>query len=468
MMTLSEAAGIVSGKLRGNDAAFDGVVIDSRHTVRGDLFVAIAGQQSDGHNFIADAKKQGAVGALVCADANDKRAQVTQIAVNDTTTALGKLGANWRRRFDIPLLAITGSNGKTTVTAMVSAIINQSGNCLSPKKSFNNQWGVPLTLLCLREHHTHAVIEMGMNHPGEIEYLSGLTQPDIALINNVATAHLAGLADLHGVAAAKAEIFSGLTGDGVAVLNRDDSFYDYWHQRIDTRQFQSLSFGMNESADVVAADISVDAHGSAFELHINEQHARIRLPILGRHNVCNAAAAAAATTAAGAGLAQIKAGLESFAALNGRLHPRAGLHGALIIDDSYNANPVSVSAALDVLAGFDGERIAVFGGMAELGEQSDAFHHEVGAHARRCGIQHLLCLGAESSGAIAGYMRGFGAHAVCFSEIKALLVHLEPMLAKGVTVLVKGSRAAGMERVAAAAALGTSPSHEQSAGGSSC
>ena len=462
MMTLAEAAAIVSGKLHGDDDAFDGVVIDSRHAARGDLFVAIASQQSDGHNFIAEAKKQGAVGALVRADAKDRRAQFGQctqfgqIDVDDTTAALGKLAANWRQRFDLPLLAITGSNGKTTVTAMVSAILNQGGNCLSPQKSFNNQWGVPLTLLRLRQHHTHAVIEMGMNHPGELEYLGGLAQPDIALINNVAPAHLAGLADLRGVAKAKAEIFSGLTDDGVAVLNVDDSFYDYWRECIAARQLQSLSFGMNQAADaadaadVSAADISVDAHGSAFELHIKQQHTRVRLPILGRHNVGNAIAAAAVTTIAGAGLAQIKAGLESCAALNGRLHPHPGWHGALILDDSYNANPASSNAALDVLAGFDGERIAVFGAMAELGAQSDSFHYEVGAHARRCGIQRMLCLGVESSAAMAAYRRGFGAQAACFSEIERLLAHLQPMLASGVTVLVKGSRSAGMERVVAA------------------
>ncbi len=466
-MRLSEAAAITHGALRGADCRFHGVAIDSRRIRRGDLFVAIAGARRDGHDFVARAGDHGAVGALV-ADAGtgasaDAVTPVPQIAVPDTTAALGQLGAEWRSRFEIPLVAVTGSNGKTTVSAMLAAIFNAGGYCLSPRASFNNQWGVPLTLLRLREHHTHAVIEMGMNHPGEIATLSALARPGVALINNVAPAHLAGLADLQGIADAKAEIFGGLAGDGVAVLNADDQFYEHWLRRIKAGKGRVLSFGVRETADVVAADISTAAGvgtgtgtgdgGGEFELRVGGQSARVRLPVPGRHNVLNAAAAAAAATAAGAGIAQVKAGLESFAAPDGRLRLRAGLNGALVIDDSYNANPASVTAALDVLADYrnrEGARVAVLGVMAELGGQSAEFHHQVGAHGRRCGIEHLLCLGPEKSDDLDGYARGFGLQTKRFGELNSLLAHLEPMLAKGVTVLVKGSRAAAMERVVAA------------------
>ena len=467
VMSLSEAAAITHGALRGSDCLFHGVAIDSRRTRRGDLFVAIppaAGASgADGHDFIGQASAHGAVGALVSkaaisgvGDVGD--AGVAQIKVADTTAALGQLGANWRRRFDRPLVAVTGSNGKTTVSALIAAIFNGGGRCLSPRASFNNQWGVPMTLLRLREHHTHIVIEMGMNQPGEIEALSALARPSVALINNAAPAHLAGLTDLRGIADAKAEIFSGLIPGGTAVLNADDEFYDHWRRRA-RGAGRVLSFGTRKAAGVVAADISVDPQSSAFELRIggrggrgsprDARRIRVRLPLPGRHNVLNATAAAAAATAVGVELTQIKAGLESCAALDGRLRPLAGLNGALIIDDSYNANPVSAKAALEVLAGFDGGRIAVFGVMAELGAQSDALHREVGRHARRCGIQCLLCLGPKDSGAVAGYMDGFGKKAKCFDAPGPLLAHLVPMLEAGVTVLVKGSRAAAMERVAA-------------------
>ena len=467
VMSLSEAAAITHGALRGSDCLFHGVAIDSRRTHRGDLFVAIppaAGASgADGHDFIGQASAHGAVGALVSkaglSGVGD--AGVAQIKVADTTAALGQLGANWRRRFDRPLVAVTGSNGKTTVSALIAAIFNGGGRCLSPRASFNNQWGVPMTLLRLREHHTHIVIEMGMNQPGEIEALSALARPSVALINNAAPAHLAGLTDLRGIADAKAEIFSGLIPGGTAVLNADDEFYDHWRRRA-RGAGRVLSFGTRKAAGVVAADISVDPQSSAFELRIggrggrggrgsprDARRIRVRLPLPGRHNVLNATAAAAATTAVGIGLTQIKAGLESCVALDGRLRPLAGLNGALIIDDSYNANPASVKAALEVLAGFDGGRIAVFGVMAELGAQSDALHREVGRHAHRCGIQHLLCLGPKDSGAVAGYMDGFGKKAKCFDAPGPLLAHLVPMLEAGVTVLVKGSRAAAMERVAA-------------------
>ncbi|MGI9309917.1 MAG: UDP-N-acetylmuramoyl-tripeptide--D-alanyl-D-alanine ligase [bacterium] len=475
-MQLSEAATITRGVLRGVDARFDRVVIDSRCVRRGDLFVAIRGACRDGHDFIAQADAQGAVGAMVsraqAADAGlaqddfaqtqsaqnqfaqtqSAQTQSARIEVEDTTAALGALGAHWRGRFDLPLIAVTGSNGKTTVVALIAAILNHGGDCLAPRASFNNQWGVPLTLLRLRARHTHAVIEMGMNRAGEIARLSALASPTVALINNVAPAHLAGLDSLQGIADAKAEILGGLARGGVAVLNADDRFYQHWRQRLGETH-SALRFGLQRAGalplDATATGIRSDAQGSEFELIVNGARARVRLALLGRHNVQNAVAAAACAHAAGADLQRIQAGLESFAAIDGRLRAARGLHGALILDDTYNANPDSIKAALEVLATFDGERVAVLGAMAELGAQSDVLHCEVAAHARQLGIERLLCVGAAADRAMASYLRGFGACATRFDDCAQLLRVLAPTLGRSVTVLVKGSRAAAMERVAA-------------------
>ena len=464
-MRLSEAAAVAHGALRGRDALFEGVAIDSREIRRGDLFVAIRGEQHDGHEFVARAGEQGAVGALVSErNAGRGRDSIAEIGVRDTTEAIGRLGAHWRSRFALPVVAVTGSNGKTTVTALIAAIFNRAGNCLSPRASFNNHWGVPLTLLRLRESHTHAVIEMGMNHRGEIAYLSGLTKPTIALINNVAPAHLAGLADLQGIADAKAEIFGGLAPEGVAVLNADDSFHDHWRrglQRLGVKQV--VRFGVRPQDDVDVRATSLP--DGKLELNIAGEREVVALALAGKHNIANAAAAAAVAHAAGVGLKQIGEGLNAFpGALPGRLATFRGRGGAMVIDDSYNANPVSVQAALDVLAERDGARIAVLGAMAELGAQSAELHEQVGKHARRSGVRHLLCLGAVDDDNITGYLRGFGDGGERYDNLKNLLARLVPLLENPApdapdataanandetTVLIKGSRAAAMERVVA-------------------
>ena len=459
-MQLGEAATVMRGELCGRDARFDGVAIDSRNVLRGDLFVAIDGEHHDGHDFIQQAAQRGAVGAVVAKRVGKRVANqlgngIAQVAVRDTTFALGQLGAHWRARFDAPLIAITGSNGKTTVTALTACILNRAGDCLAPRASFNNQWGVPLTLLRLRARHSHVVIEMGMNHPGEIDYLSRLSQPTIALINNAAPAHLAGLRDVRAVARAKGEILNGLDEHGVAVLNADNRFYEMWRESLGKRR--ALSFGMRDSAQVRATDVVCSARGVSFELHLCGQRARVHLALLGAHNAYNACAAAACAHAAGADLAQIAAGLDAFESLGGRLQWRDGMHGAQLLDDTYNANPASMNAALDALAHWRGARIAVLGAMAELGEQSDAFHHAVGAYARKCGVRRLFCLYAEDNPTalrgVQNYLRGFGADdnddARAFADIDALLVELTPQLTDDAAVLIKGSRAATMERVVA-------------------
>lgn len=447
-MKLSEAAAVMNGALHGIDALFTGVAIDSREVERGDLFVALRGGRRDGHEFISSAGERGAAAALVSADAAKPADadRVAQIVVADTTAALGQLGAHWRGRFELPLVAVTGSNGKTTVSALLAAIFNRAGRCLAPRASFNNHWGVPLTLLRLRETHTHAVIEMGMNHSGEIAALSALARPGIALINNAARAHLAAFGDVRAIADAKAEIFGGLAPGGVAVLNADDSFYAYWRTGLARLGItRVVAFGTYPGTDVR----TVGAGEGRIELAIGSQSVRVGWKLRGKHNVANAAAAAAVAHAAGIGIRDISAALAGFpGALPGRLCAFRGRAGARIIDDTYNANPESCKAALEALATHDGERIAVFGALAELGEQSGELHREVGEYARRVGVTHLLCLGAEGESDLNGYLRGYGG-GERYDDIDALLARLEPLLDEHASVLVKGSRAAAMERVVA-------------------
>lgn len=465
MMRLAEAAKVVRGELRGEDAGFARVVIDSREVERGDLFVAIAGGRVDGHAFVGEAGRRGAVGAMVAGDVDVDvdGGGISQIRVADTTRALGALGGDWRRRFGMPVVAVTGSNGKTTVSALTAAILNEGGRCLAPRLSFNNQWGVPLTLLGLRAEHRYAVVEIGMNRRGEIGALSELVAPDIALVNNVAPAHLAGegLGSVANVAAEKADIFRGLKAGGVAILNADDAFHRECAGGLGGLGGRRVVyFGVREAEAeaevraeagglaVRAEKIRLGEDGSAFDLVVEGRRVEIRLPLLGRHNVQNALAASAAAFAAGAKVEEMKRGLEGFAALSGRLRARRGLGGARILDDSYNANPASAKAALDVLAEFAGERIAVLGAMKELGARSDDLHREVGAHGRARGIERLLCLGARGGSDIGNYARGFGGGAACYEDAERLVEELAPTLHNQATVLVKGSRAAAMERVA--------------------
>lgn len=433
---------MVRGELLDGDARFTGVVIDSRKTAPGDLFVAIRGERRDGHRFLGDAARRGAAAALVSEPKGD---YLVQLKVGDTTAALGALGAGWRQRFAIPVIAVTGSNGKTTVTALIASILNQAGPCLSPEGSFNNHWGVPLTLLGLRDSHRTAVLELGMNHPGEIRYLTGLVRPTIALINNAAPAHLEGLGDVEGVARAKGEIFEGLSGSGVAILNADDPFAGVWRQLAGGRKV--VTFGMEQPADLQARDLVFD-DVSRFRLCTPAGEVAVTLPLAGSHNVMNALAAAVAAQQAGADLGQIRAGLARASAVRGRLQQRPGAGGALLIDDSYNANPASMRAALEVLAARPGLRIAVLGPMAELGEERLARHRALGKQARELGIERLLFLDEEGDEASSEAVRAFGPGGELSDDADRLAAAVRPLLTGETTVLVKGSRAARMERVA--------------------
>lgn len=465
MMRLAEAARIVRGQLHGADAGFHAVTSDSRHTARGDLFIAIAGDTYDGHAFAAKACHAGAVGALV---ATKQTMPFPQLEVTDTTAALSDLATNWRARFNPPLVAVTGSNGKTTVAAMLAAIFRQCAPCLQPQHSYNNHWGVPLTLLNLRAEHGYAVIELGISRPGEMAALSQLAQPTIALINNVAPAHLQGFGTVAAVARAKAEILTGLAADGVAVLNRDDLFFPQWLEQAAGRV---ITFGLTEAAEVQARAVVCDGFRTRFELHLSGAPTLpITLPLAGQHNVLNALAAAAAAQAAGIRAAAIAAGLAAVETVRGRLQVMRGWQDATVIDDSYNANPASLRAAIDVLARWSGERVLVLGTMAELGADSVAHHHAIGVYAKQKQITYLYVLAADDEcddhsndhSDAGGYATGFDGAAGrtrVYTKLADLTARVTAHMHPTTAVLIKGSRRARMERVVARVTSDTPSPH---------
>ena len=438
-MTLAAAARVLDGALAGRDAGFTGVSTDTRTLARGDLFVALTGPRFDGHVFVTEAAAKGAVGALV-ARAVDAVVPIVQVA--DTRLALGRLAAHWRTQFAIPVIAVTGSNGKTTVKNMIAAIMAETGPGLATQGNLNNDIGVPLTLLRLRARDRYAVIEMGMNHPGEIDYLTHLTRPTIALINNAAAAHLAGLGSVEAVARAKGEIYAGLGDDGIAIVNADDDYAGLWRELAGRRRI--VTFGLDKPADVTA-EYTLGADGSTIHLHTPQGGISMRLSLLGRHNVMNALAAGSAALAGGASLADIQAGLEKLKAVSGRLEVKSGANGARVLDDTYNANPGSLAAGVEVLKAAAGERVLVLGDMGELGEAAADIHRRVGALAARLGIERLYAVGELTREAVAA----FGANARHFDSQEALIDDLRRAMHADMTILVKGSRSSKMERVVA-------------------
>jgi len=439
---LQELARLLDGEQTGVDAVFAEVGIDSRRLPAGALFVALTGPNFDGHDFIAAARERGAAAALVSRFVADR---LPQVRVTDTRRALGRLGAHWRLRFTEPLIALTGSNGKTTVKEMIAAILRQRGSTLATAGNLNNDLGVPLTLLQLRAEHAYAVIELGANHPGEIAELTGMARPDVALINNAGPCHLEGFGDVAGVARAKGEIFQGLGPEGVAIINRDDPYADDWIRLNPGRQI--IDFGLEPPAAVRAALLNGEGH--RFRLITPAGEIDIQLPLPGRHNLRNALAAAAATLAVGAMLDDIRGGLENLPGVNGRLQRLTGWHGGAVIHDAYNANPASLAAALDTVGAGPGEHWLVLGDMYELGPTAAALHAASGRAARTFGFSRLYALGEHSRAAVAA----FGTGATHFTEVEALITELSSALPQGSeppTVLVKGSRGMRMERVVAA------------------
>jgi len=450
MLTLQQTAKILNARLIGNgQVSFDAVSTDSRKAGVGDLFVALQGPNFDGHGFVASAAAQGAVAAIV---SEQVECDLPQLVVADTRLALGQLASAWRARFTGMVIGITGSNGKTTVKEMIASILSQKGAVLATDGNLNNDIGVPLMLLRIKpELHGVAVIEMGANHAGEIAYLASLVQPQVAVITNAAAAHLEGFGSLEDVARAKGEIWQGLRESGTAVINLDDEFADYWRELV--VDHESIGFGLLPSAEVRLAEggvhwaISEKGYKSTFSIQTPAGVIAIAMDLAGRHNVMNALAASAASMVAGANLAEIQAGLERMAPVKGRLQPKTTAHGQLLIDDSYNANPASLRAAIDVLMQAPGEKILVMGDMAELGGKADQIHFEVGEEVREKGVDQLLAYGKHCAEAV----KGFGMGASCFANQQDLIERLLPMLEEpahqDAVLLVKGSRSAVMENV---------------------
>ena len=452
MMDLREAATAVGGQVPGTNPGFTAVSTDTRSIGPGELFVALRGENFDGHDYLDVAAKNGAVAALVDADwAAGHSAPLPLLVAADTRLALGRLAAHWRGKFAIPLVGITGSNGKTTVKEMTAAILRAQARLdgleddavLATTGNLNNDIGLPLTLLKLRAGHRAAVIEMGMNHPGEIAYLTEIARPTVALVNNAQRAHLEGMGGLSEVAEEKGAIYAGLMDGGVAVVNADDAFCNYWRDLNAGRPV--VSFGLDKPADVGA---TCECRGlSCFirlQASVGEIEVMQRLP--GRHNVRNALAAAAATLAAGVSAEAVRQGLTGFAGVKGRLQQKPALNGAILIDDSYNANPDSVRAAIDVLTASPGKTILVLGDMGEIGERAGQLHDEIGGYAKSQGVDRLYALGEFSEAAVGN----FGAGGQHFHKVDDLIAALAPELGPDTVVLVKGSRFMRMERVATA------------------
>ena len=443
MMGLDEAAGAVGGQARGA-ARFGGVTTDSRTVDAGDLFVALVGESFDGHDYVAEAVRRGAVAAVVSRRI-DAEPAIPQVVVADTRIALGRLAAHWRSKFALPLVALTGSNGKTTVKEMLTAILAAHAGdrdaVLATKGNLNNDIGMPLTLLELRERHRYAVIEMGMNHEGEIDYLTRIARPTVALVNNAQRAHVGILGSVEAIARAKGEIYAGLAASGIAVVNADDAFASYWKELNASRRI--VTFGLAEGADVRGLQAGTQARfitpADAFA---------VALQVRGEHNLRNAAAACAAAYALEIPFHAMQAGLASFAGVPGRLQRRKAPSGAVVIDDSYNANPESMKAALRVLAEEHGRKVFVMGDMGELGADAAAMHAEVGSFARQSGIDALMAVGDASRHAVQAFGRG----AMHFDDVDALSRAAVNESAHGATILVKGSRFMKMERVADALA----------------
>jgi UDP-N-acetylmuramoyl-tripeptide--D-alanyl-D-alanine ligase len=443
MMQLSTIANALNAQMLGSDVTLTSVGTDSRHITQGQLFVALKGDKFDGHAYAAQALKDGAAAAMI-ADAN--LAVSPAIVVKDTYQALGEMAAYWRNQFTLPIAAITGSSGKTTVKEMLAAILSAASGdkaaVLATEGNLNNHIGLPLTLLKLHAQHQFAVIEMGMNHAGEIRYLTKLTKPQVALINNAGTAHIGELGSRENIAKAKAEIFEGLSKNGTAVINADDDFAADWLAQNQDKKI--MTFGLTKKADV-SAQYQTEDGAMQLQLSTPNGAAQVKLHVLGEHNVRNALAASAAALALGISLDDVVTGLGQFSSVKGRLNWLQGLHGARLIDDTYNANPDSMRAAIDVLSTQQGTPILVMGDMGELGDDAADMHAQIGQYAQQKGIAQLLATGELSAYAV----QHFGANAQHFLTKEALIAGVLPLMKSGATLLVKGSRFMRMEQVVA-------------------
>ncbi|VAW91842.1 UDP-N-acetylmuramoyl-tripeptide--D-alanyl-D-alanine ligase [hydrothermal vent metagenome] len=445
-MTLKEIQEITGAELHGSKADLNGSVsgvnTDSRTLKRGELFVALKGENFDAHDFILSAHDRGAAAYLI----DHKIEQVKPaLIVKDTKIAFGQIAQAWRNKFTYPVIAVTGSNGKTTVKEMLFSILSHqsktlgTNGVLATKGNFNNDIGVPITLNRMKSSHDGAVIEMGANHQGEISYLTQMVNPDVAIITNAAAAHLEGFGSLDGVAKAKGEIFEGLNNQGTAIINYDDTYSTYWKKLAGKNKI--ISFGENSNADV-----SYTAHNKGNLITVtvkNKLQFELQLPLLGKHNIMNALAAVAAAVALGVDFNIIKLALESMKPVPGRLVSKKGVHGSLVIDDTYNANPASLAAAVEVMSSFSGIHHIVLGDMGELGEDAMALHKSAAQIIKQAGVKYLYTLG-ESSSATSDE---FGQGAQHFLTHQDLVAALNKNIQPDDCVLVKGSRAMQMEKI---------------------
>ena len=438
-LSLEEIKVICGGVMSGTNCFPNNVSIDSRTMQKGELFVALKGSNFDGHDYVADCAARGCCAAIVsrpCAVA------LPMVLVPDTLSALGKLAAAWRERFVLKVLALTGSNGKTTTKEMLASILRVLGNVLTNHGNFNNHIGVPLTLLGLREKHRFAVIEMGASRRGDIRELCALAKPDASLVTNAAPAHLLEFGTLEGVAAGKGEIFESLPDNGIGAINRDDRFCSFWQQLLGKRR--QITFSMKQEAEV-RADTTAFRESGNFYLTIGKEKRAVHLQLKGDHNVQNALAASALGHAAGADIDAIVQGLEATAPLPGRLFFLPGPRGMRLIDDCYNANPGSLLAGLQVLSECEGERWLALADMVELGDAAVYWHEQCGHEAKRHQVKRLFACGSHAQKAAVS----FGQGGECFSSFADMSKAMKVLAHPGVTLLVKGSRSSHAEKLIA-------------------
>jgi UDP-N-acetylmuramoyl-tripeptide--D-alanyl-D-alanine ligase len=447
MMRLAEIASLLGVASPPADAELRAISTDSRSVGRGELFIAIIGERFDGHDFLAEVAARGAVAAVVAADRIPSVPPLPLLAVSDTRRAYGDIAAAWRQRFGLPVIGVVGSNGKTTAKEICASILAAefgADRVLATTGNLNNDIGLPAMVLRLTDAHHAAVFEIGMNHPGETALLAPVAAPGIALINNAQREHQEFMKSVEAVAEEHALLIDALGAQGIAVFNADDLHAPLWRQRAGSRSV--LDFGVRHGA--VRAQFTPHAFGAAVTLETPWGHIESALHVPGAHNVLNACGAAAACLAAGVSTAAVAKGIAAFSGVKGRLQRRPAPPGVLLIDDSYNANPDSMRAALEVLAATPGRRVFVMGDMGEVGDQAAQMHDEIGGYAKSHGIDRLLCLGDHARAAAAN----FGPGADHFNSVEALLKALDPELNAPVTILVKGSRFMRMERVSDAIA----------------
>lgn len=445
MMSLQTIADVLRGTLHtpGGQAAaitVTSVDSDSRRVQPGQLFVALTGEKFDGHDFIPQVTALGAAAALV---SRLVKSELPVIEVPDTRLAMGQLAAYWRKHLGTSMIAVTGSNGKTTTKEMIAAImqvhVGGADKVLATAGNFNNDIGMPLTLLRLRPFHRMAVIEMGMNHLGEIDYLTRIARPNVAVINNVGTAHIGELGSRENIAKAKGEIFAGLADNGIAVINADSEFAGYWRGLSEQRRV--ITFGISAEAEVRGEMVAGES--SSFSVHYQGESIALTLAVPGAHNIMNALAASAASLAAGASLQEVAQGLQGFGGVKGRLQQKVATNGARVVDDTYNANPDSMKAALDVLRDSRQRTVFVMGDMGELGDDAEAMHAVIGRYAKDSGIDVMYALGNHTKAAV----QAFGEQGQHFGSVESLIAALQANTNAADVVLVKGSRFMQMERV---------------------